>query len=61
MSNKFSNIKERVLYILEYKGITKSKFFEDIGVTYGNFTGKAKEFAQRLEIKKFSASNNLLV
>lgn len=43
MSNKFSNIKERILYILENKGITKSKFFEDIGVTYGNFTGKAKE------------------
>lgn len=43
MSNKFSNIKERILYILEFKGITKTKFFEEIGVTYGNFTGKAKE------------------
>lgn len=43
MSNKFSNIKERILYILEIKGITKSKFFEKIGMTYGNFTGKSKE------------------
>ena len=43
MSNKISNIKERILYFLEYKGVTKSKFFEKIGMTYGNFTGKSKE------------------
>ena len=42
MSNKFSNIKERILYILEIKGIVKEKFFQKIGMTYGNFTGKAK-------------------
>lgn len=43
MSNKISNIKERILYFLEYKKVTKSKFFEKIGMTYGNFTGKSKE------------------
>ncbi|MDO4729300.1 MAG: hypothetical protein Q4B43_09920 [Bacteroidota bacterium] len=43
MSNKIFNIKERILYFLDYKGITKSKFFEKIGMTYGNFTGKSKE------------------
>ena len=43
MSNKFSNIKERILYISELKNITREKFFKDLGMTYGNFTGKAKE------------------
>ncbi len=43
MSNKLPNIKERILYALEYKGIVKEKFFTKIGMTYGNFTGKAKE------------------
>jgi hypothetical protein len=43
MSNKFSTIKERILYLLEIKGITKSKFFEKIGMTYGNFTGNSKK------------------
>ena len=43
MENKSSNIKERVLQIAEMKGIAKEKFFEDIGMTYGNFKGKSKE------------------
>ncbi|MDR1198328.1 MAG: hypothetical protein LBK94_04855 [Prevotellaceae bacterium] len=43
MSNKISTIKERILYMLEIKGITKSKFFEKIGMTYGNFTGNSKK------------------
>jgi SOS-response transcriptional repressor LexA len=43
MSNKVSNIKERVLQIPEYKGITKQKFFKEIGMSYGNFTGKSKD------------------
>jgi hypothetical protein len=43
MGNKFSNIKERILYLLEIKGIIKEKFFIEIGMTYGNFTGKAKK------------------
>ena len=45
MANIFSNIKERVLYISENKGITREKFFDDLGITYGNFKGKAKEKA----------------
>ena len=45
MANIFSNIKERILYLSEIKKITKEKFFEDLGVTYGNFKGKAKEKA----------------
>ncbi|MGV9003993.1 S24 family peptidase [Flavobacterium sp.] len=43
METNFTNIKERILYITEFKGIGKEKFFEDLGVTYGNFKGKAKE------------------
>jgi hypothetical protein len=43
MSNKFSTIKERILHILEVKGIIKDKFFNDVGMTYGNFTGSAKK------------------
>ena len=45
MATIFSNIKERVLYISESKGITREKFFEDLGITYGNFKGNAKEKA----------------
>lgn len=43
IGNKFSTIKERFLYVLETKGIVKDKFCNKIGMTYGNFTGKAKE------------------
>jgi len=43
MTNKFSTIKERILYLLECKKVTKSKFFEEIGMTYGNFTGENKK------------------
>lgn len=43
MSNKISTIKERILQIPEIKGVTKQKFFKDIGMSYGNFTGKSKE------------------
>jgi hypothetical protein len=43
MTNKFFTIKERILYLLEYKKITKSTFFEKIGMTYGGFTGKNKK------------------
>ena len=43
MENKSSNIKERVLQMAEIKGIGKEKFFESIGMTYGNFKGKSKE------------------
>jgi septal ring factor EnvC (AmiA/AmiB activator) len=43
MSNKFPTIKERILYLLEIKGIVKDKFFTEVGMTYGNFTGSAKK------------------
>jgi len=43
MSNIFSNIKERVLYLAENQEGNKQVFFKKIGMTYGNFTGKAKE------------------
>jgi phage repressor protein C with HTH and peptisase S24 domain len=45
METIFTNIKERILYITDFKGISKEKFFDDLGVTYGNFKGKAKEKA----------------
>ena len=35
-------IKERVMYILEYKGIAKENFFTEIGMTSANFRGSAK-------------------
>ncbi len=43
MSNKFGNIKERVLQVADKVGVGRSKICEMIGLTYGNFTGKAKE------------------
>lgn len=43
MDNKFTNIKERILYIAEYKGVVKESFFEKINMTYGNFKGKSKQ------------------
>jgi hypothetical protein len=42
LENKFSNIKERILYIAEYYGVNKEKFFADMGLTYGNFKGNNK-------------------
>lgn len=42
MDNKFSTIKSRVIYLIEYHGDIKEKFFEKIGMTYGNFKGSAK-------------------
>lgn len=43
MSNKFSNIKERVLQLAEFQEGNKQTFFKKIGMTYGNFTGEAKK------------------
>ena len=36
-------IKERILQIAENKGIAKEKFFQKIGMTYGNFKGIQKK------------------
>lgn len=43
MENNFSNIKERILQIADYYGISKEKFFEELAISYGNFKGSAKE------------------
>ncbi len=42
MDKKISYIKERILEIADYKGISKEKFIENFGMTYGNFKGKQK-------------------
>jgi hypothetical protein len=36
-------IKERVIQIIDYKGIGKESFYSQIGMTSANFRGKAKE------------------
>ncbi|MGV4438084.1 hypothetical protein [Ornithobacterium rhinotracheale] len=43
METNFTNIKERILHYTDIKGFAKENFFEELGVTYGNFKGKAKE------------------
>lgn len=43
MENKITNIKERVLQVAVFYGVSKEKFFQNIGMTYGNFKGKSKE------------------
>lgn len=42
MDNNFTNIKERILYIIDFHNDTKQYFFDKIGMTYGNFKGKNK-------------------
>ena len=39
MANKLSYIKERVLFLAKLIGENKKEFIENIGQTYGNFTG----------------------
>lgn len=41
--NKVSNIKERIKIIAENSGLTKEKFFSEIGTTSANFRGKKLE------------------
>lgn len=36
-------IKERIIQVIENKGIAKEKFYDKIGMTSANFRGKAKE------------------
>lgn len=40
-----SNIKERVLLIAESKGISKTEFFKELGLSYANFKGVQKQSA----------------
>lgn len=42
-SNIFGNIKERILQIGDFYHVGRKNICEKIGMTYGNFTGKAKE------------------
>jgi len=41
MDKKFT-IKERILQLAKYKGFTLEEFCSNIGLTYGNFKGNAK-------------------
>jgi hypothetical protein len=43
MENKISHIKERIIYLLEYKGIAKEEFYTKIGMTSASFRGNAKK------------------
>ena len=37
---KITNIKERILHYVDYKGITRENFFDGLGeITYGSFKG----------------------
>lgn len=40
-----TNIKERVLQIAVYKGVTKERFFKELGLSYANFKGIQKKSA----------------
>ena len=57
METNFTNIKERILYFTDFKGFAKEKFFDDLGVTYGNFKGKAKEKSLSSDILAKIVSN----
>jgi len=43
MDKKISLIKERILYIADYKNISYENFFNEIGVAYSNFKGNQKK------------------
>lgn len=43
MEEKYTNIKERLLFYAKNQGIGIEKFLESIGMTYGSFKGKAKK------------------
>lgn len=45
MDEKITNIKERILQIAKNKGIKYESFFDELGLSYGNFKGEAKKTA----------------
>lgn len=45
MDKKITNIKDRVLYISEIKGVSREKFFKDLDLSYANFKGIQKKSA----------------
>lgn len=38
--NKFTTIKERIIEVLDLKGVSKNKFYQDSGITYGILSQK---------------------
>lgn len=42
MDEKTTTIKERILYVSDYKGIGKENFLESINQSYSNYKGKSK-------------------
>ncbi|ALU74316.1 hypothetical protein AUW17_03105 [Tenacibaculum dicentrarchi] len=42
MDTKNTNIKERILQLANYKGVSYQKFFEELELNYSNFKGKQK-------------------
>lgn len=40
MERNFTNIKERIVYFIEYKGDKKENIFSNMGMTSANFRGK---------------------
>ena len=51
MQNKFPAIKGRILYIAEIKWFGKKNFCEKIGMSYGSFTGQAKNTPLKCDSK----------
>lgn len=43
MDNNLTNVKERILYFANYKGVSYEKFINEIGMSYASFKGLAKE------------------
>ncbi|CVK15190.1 Peptidase S24-like [Apibacter mensalis] len=43
MDNNLTNVKERILYFANYKGVSYEKFIKEIGMSYASFKGLAKE------------------
>lgn len=58
MANKITNIKERVLEIAKYKGVSYERFCESIGMTYGSFKGIAKERPLNSDAIEIIITNN---
>ncbi len=50
MATFLTNAKERILYYTDFKGFIKENFFKELGVTYGNFKGKAKNKALNADV-----------
>lgn len=50
MDKILTNIKERILYIAELKGISKEKFIENLNQKYANYKGISKNSAPSSEV-----------